>query len=443
MKTIRLDRALRELIYEHNCVTVPSFGSFILRESQASANKFTGDIRPSGQTIFFNNAITADDGILANFYRENLGITYSKALEYIQDDTEQIVRSLRERRNFPFGNVGNFFLNAEGKVFFLPSGSLNISKKTFGLNVFRLEELMSGGDPDILFLPHPDLLKHSEKEEPESLIPSHSAEEELQEVEVLEAEPEPAFAHAQPAQDLEERIAMEEAAPIVEEVAAIIEEKPAVSVETPEPPAPEPAPLVEETYTEPVVVAAHKPGQRILLRSAASLLVLLAAGGLYIGAQAYGPGFLKKGAQPRKNIKAGTATAAANTEDRDEAISGTSEDKGGRLLEQDADASLDDAGFMATVITNARTFLAELRNKPGDYYLVGGTYSGEHIALLECMRWKKLGVDATFARVDNSKIMKKVLLGRYTREQDAAAFAAQLPKLDGKELKIQMLNVNY
>lgn len=417
---IRLDKALRELIYEHNCVTVPSFGSFILRESIASANKFTGDIKPSGQTIFFNNAIVADDGILANYYKENLGISYSKALKYIQDDTDQIVSGLKERRSFPFGHVGNFFLNGEGKVFFLPSGALNISKKTFGLNVFKVEELTFGNGHEILFLPQPE-------------FPKRRMEAGATEVDTLS--------------ETQDEVVVEELVPIVREEKVDVEfpvieiEEEAIEEETKSEnldPTKETELTHAEVTKEQEPELAEEEGQsvktkNIILRAAASIILILLAGGFYVTAHILLPKYaeisqkadLKAAAKEKKDARLPEMATTNIIVSKDPHI--------GRG---------DDVHFMAAVIRNSENYLNELSQKPGDFYIIGGTYLGENIALNECWRWKKLGIDATFAKVVDSS-MKKVLLGRFVREKDAQVFAGQLPKLDGKELRIQQLKVIY
>jgi nucleoid DNA-binding protein/predicted NAD-dependent protein-ADP-ribosyltransferase YbiA (DUF1768 family) len=137
----QLESKILDLLGKHNCVTVPGLGSFIYREFQASSNHFTFELKPSGNTIFFNNAILADDGILANAIREQNGLSYAAALDFIQNCVQQIQSHLNEKRNLPFGKLGNFFHNAENQTFFLPGAQLNLSATAFGLPIIKLDEL--------------------------------------------------------------------------------------------------------------------------------------------------------------------------------------------------------------------------------------------------------------------------------------------------------------
>ena len=55
------------LLYKHDCVTIPNFGSFIVNDSTAkyvdSENKFY----PPGRYVSFNPLIKSNDGLLANY----------------------------------------------------------------------------------------------------------------------------------------------------------------------------------------------------------------------------------------------------------------------------------------------------------------------------------------------------------------------------------------
>lgn len=138
---VNFERLVLELLGEHSCVTLPGLGSFIYRETQASSNTFTLEIRPAVRTIFFNPAIASDDGLLANAIREKAGMNFNSAQKTVLDFIAEIKTKLEEKRNLAFGKLGNFFLNAENQIFFFPSPSLNLSRETFGLPVIKLDEV--------------------------------------------------------------------------------------------------------------------------------------------------------------------------------------------------------------------------------------------------------------------------------------------------------------
>jgi hypothetical protein len=138
----RLESAITELIGTHECVVIPNLGAFLLRSFPASANPFSGEIKPSGQTLFFNPAITSDDGLLLTHLRYQTGCDYHTAQKTIQSLVALILDSVKANRSFPLGKLGNFFLHHEGKILFLPSSALNMSKSAFGLGNLVIEELI-------------------------------------------------------------------------------------------------------------------------------------------------------------------------------------------------------------------------------------------------------------------------------------------------------------
>lgn len=136
-----IENHITELLGQHPCVVIPEFGAFLMRDAAASANPFSGEVKPSGQTLFFNPSITADDGLLAAYIKEKEGCDYATALSSIKNNISDIRARLQKNKNCPFGKLGNFFLHTEGNVLFLPLSGLNLSKKAFGLGTLHLNEL--------------------------------------------------------------------------------------------------------------------------------------------------------------------------------------------------------------------------------------------------------------------------------------------------------------
>lgn len=136
--TTLIQSQVKELLGLHNCVTIPGLGSFIYRENQASANFFTHEVKVAGRTVFFNNAITADDGLLVQKIREIAGLTYSDSLKLIDTFRDELIEQLNNKRTVSFGDLGNFFINQDKHIFFLPSSGLNLDPNSYGLPVLKL-----------------------------------------------------------------------------------------------------------------------------------------------------------------------------------------------------------------------------------------------------------------------------------------------------------------
>jgi len=101
------------------------------------------------------------------------------------------------------------------------------------------------------------------------------------------------------------------------------------------------------------------------------------------------------------------------------------------------------AQIMAEVILLTRKNLAKLSKLPGNFYVVGGTFATENIALNQCMRWERIGQqDVACGQVKGSQLYK-ILIARFADSDDARIFAKQIVQLDGNPLRVQELNIEY
>jgi hypothetical protein len=137
----QISHTVEELLLQHECVIVPGLGGFLMRSFQASANPFSKELRPSGQSIFFNAALTQDDGLVAKHWAEQKGLSYAAAVAELKSIGSEILEQARNKKPVPFGRMGQFFLNAQGQLFFIPAQSLNLSLEHFGLPVLRWQAL--------------------------------------------------------------------------------------------------------------------------------------------------------------------------------------------------------------------------------------------------------------------------------------------------------------
>ena len=131
---------LEELLGVHECVCVPGFGGFLRREHCAAFNRFTGRILPDHTTVFFNEALNNDDGLLGNLLARKKQITYNEASQLLRAEVQRLLDTFNDHRQHPFGNLGIFFCNQESRLFFIPSTSLNLHAAAFGLMDVQLRK---------------------------------------------------------------------------------------------------------------------------------------------------------------------------------------------------------------------------------------------------------------------------------------------------------------
>ncbi|MEN9510639.1 MAG: hypothetical protein RLZZ370_458 [Bacteroidota bacterium] len=133
---------VEKLVRHHECVVVPGLGGFITRDHSASLNRFNGQLKPNSRTIFFNDILRQDDGILLNAMSSELGISYVEAQELVHGEVQDLLRRCASHEQQVFGILGSFYLNQHDKLFFLPSVTLNLSDISYGLKPVQLEAVV-------------------------------------------------------------------------------------------------------------------------------------------------------------------------------------------------------------------------------------------------------------------------------------------------------------
>ena len=85
-----IDKHISQLLFDHECVTVSGFGSFIIREYPAEINIATHMFRPSTKRVSFNPSIKENDGLLAKQISSVENIAYRQANESISISGQSI-----------------------------------------------------------------------------------------------------------------------------------------------------------------------------------------------------------------------------------------------------------------------------------------------------------------------------------------------------------------
>ncbi len=62
-----LQQYIKELLYQHECVTVPNFGAFLTRSVPVLIHPDTDVFSPPKKEVSFNSLLKSNDGILANY----------------------------------------------------------------------------------------------------------------------------------------------------------------------------------------------------------------------------------------------------------------------------------------------------------------------------------------------------------------------------------------
>jgi|TARA_A200000113_G_scaffold218066_1_gene225118 hypothetical protein len=132
---VNLVTEIEQLLYFHECVTVPNFGSFLVSNTKAKVDFKRGKFMSPKRKVSFNSLIKQNDGILAKHISSNQNISYQNALEEINVKIKQWYQKIKID-TLIFKNIGEFYLNTENKMCFQAYNTKNFSHAFYGLENF-------------------------------------------------------------------------------------------------------------------------------------------------------------------------------------------------------------------------------------------------------------------------------------------------------------------
>jgi hypothetical protein len=133
---MKIEQYISQLLYRYQCVTVPGFGAFLTEFQSAQLDVNANSFYPPKKLISFNPFIKNNDGLLANHLAQAEKIAYELAVNTIQNEVSGWKTKIQEFGHFTVKNIGEFTLNAEKNIVFVPVDQINYLKESFGLSSF-------------------------------------------------------------------------------------------------------------------------------------------------------------------------------------------------------------------------------------------------------------------------------------------------------------------
>ena len=130
------ERYIEELLYRYNCVVVPEFGAFLTQKKSAVIDEATHTFYPPSKLISFNEQLSSNDGLLVSYKANAESKTYEEILQQTLEVAKEWKRKLRSGERLTFSNIGELWLNREGKIQFQPSFQVNYLTSSFGFSSF-------------------------------------------------------------------------------------------------------------------------------------------------------------------------------------------------------------------------------------------------------------------------------------------------------------------
>lgn len=139
---MQLDRYISDLLLEHNCVILPSFGGFVGNYIPAKVDTVKNKFTPPTKEIGFNQNLKKNDGLLVNYVAEQLSLSYQEAESKVDKAILELNTSLNQSKTLTLKRIGHFYFDQEQKLKFEPSFEFNHSLSSFGLSVFHVNPII-------------------------------------------------------------------------------------------------------------------------------------------------------------------------------------------------------------------------------------------------------------------------------------------------------------
>ncbi len=140
---------ISELLYDHECVIVPSFGGFLTSYLSARISKESNRFFPPSCNIAFNASLSTNDGLLASYIVKQSGISYREAVDEIRKWVEESLKILNSGNKLEFEDIGSIELDPEGNLQFKPGLKLNFLGNSYGLPSFVAQPVLRSLQPAI------------------------------------------------------------------------------------------------------------------------------------------------------------------------------------------------------------------------------------------------------------------------------------------------------
>ncbi|HMB62093.1 MAG TPA: SPOR domain-containing protein [Eudoraea sp.] len=127
---------IEELLYRYNCVVVPDFGAFLAQMKSAVIHEATNTLYPPTKIISFNEQLSSNDGLLVSYMASAEKTSYEVMLERVLIIAAGWKKQLSSGERLTLANIGELWLNREGKIQFQPSNKVNYLTSSFGLSSF-------------------------------------------------------------------------------------------------------------------------------------------------------------------------------------------------------------------------------------------------------------------------------------------------------------------
>lgn len=131
-----IEQHISELLYDHDCVIVPSLGGFLASNQDAFIGS-GNSIFPPFRKIAFNVYLKKNDGLLANHLVEYENLSYQQAIQQIELFVNTCLSDMNDGKKVLLKNIGTLYFDREHNLQFEAAKNSNHLKESFGMDALQ------------------------------------------------------------------------------------------------------------------------------------------------------------------------------------------------------------------------------------------------------------------------------------------------------------------
>lgn len=128
-----VEKHIKNLLFNHDCVIIPEFGGLITRYVPARINPVKHTLVPPSKKIAFNEKLVLNDGLLISTIAYANSVSKEEAKQMVMAFVHDARTRLNGENRFELADIGVFRYNAERRLEFEYTESDNLLESSFGL----------------------------------------------------------------------------------------------------------------------------------------------------------------------------------------------------------------------------------------------------------------------------------------------------------------------
>jgi hypothetical protein len=134
---LTVEGIIGDLLLQHNCVIVPSFGGFVAQRVGAQLNAANGSMTPPRKAILFNRQLINNDGLLISSYAHHNKVEYNAAQAAVNETITLWEETLKQGQRISIDRVGFLYFDHERNLCFEQDRFYNLLMESYGLGAIH------------------------------------------------------------------------------------------------------------------------------------------------------------------------------------------------------------------------------------------------------------------------------------------------------------------